>query len=328
MSKKQISLFLILITVLFIKLPSLAYATSCSVSTYRDGKLEDPLIISKDMDHLPAGTKIEFKISSQGGFEPGKYDALLWEFWPFYEGWKSTERGPNGTLVTEDGNGLFNELSTYSNTKDIWAAGDHEIKVSRNGVGDYCKTYYHIRKTLPVNKALECNILGPKSPDGSSDIKLSGTVKPEGKYRFFIPFNKRESQFTVDSSYSISEQNLKQFNPGNYQVLLQKEGTVIDPDNNIIHPWENTNCLIRNLQIVPTDPSKPADLTPILISSSQPGAAITPIQVCTDDDAKNGICSSSGGKIFEGCNDPTKAGYDPTNPAIATAIGCIHTNPT
>ncbi len=44
---------------------------------------------------------------------------------------------------------------------------------------------------------------------------------------------------------------------------------------------------------------------------------------CTDPKK----CSSGGGKLIEGCNDPSKPGYDPKNPAIATAIGCIHTNP-
>jgi hypothetical protein len=33
------------------------------------------------------------------------------------------------------------------------------------------------------------------------------------------------------------------------------------------------------------------------------------------------VCGSSGGQKIEGCTN------DPDNPAIATAIGCIHTNP-
>lgn len=38
-------------------------------------------------------------------------------------------------------------------------------------------------------------------------------------------------------------------------------------------------------------------------------------------------CTSGGGKLVEGCSDSSKPGYDPNNPGIATAIGCIHTNP-
>lgn len=42
---------------------------------------------------------------------------------------------------------------------------------------------------------------------------------------------------------------------------------------------------------------------------------------------KYAVCGASGGQRIEGCNDPTKPGYDPKHPAIATAIGCIPTNP-
>lgn len=37
--------------------------------------------------------------------------------------------------------------------------------------------------------------------------------------------------------------------------------------------------------------------------------------------------ATSSGKLIPGCNDPTDKSYDPNNPAISTAIGCIHTNP-
>lgn len=37
--------------------------------------------------------------------------------------------------------------------------------------------------------------------------------------------------------------------------------------------------------------------------------------------------ATSSGKIIGVCNDPADKNYDPKNPGIVTAIGCIHTNP-
>lgn len=59
-------------------------------------------------------------------------------------------------------------------------------------------------------------------------------------------------------------------------------------------------------------------------------------KVCKDpkdsgfDKNKNAVCTYSGGQTITGCSyDPKNpSAYDPNNPGIATAIGCIHTNPT
>ena len=86
------------------------------------------------------------------------------------------------------------------------------------------------------------------------------------------------------------------------------------------------SCQTSEITITSTAPPQP---------TINPSASINPVPAPVvkkcgdkDDNGNEIICSSGGGKIIEGCNDPDKPGYDPKNPAIATAIGCIHTNPT
>ena len=215
-------------------------------------------------------------------------------------------------------------------TKAIWQVGRHPIEVIRQGApGNYCPNLAYEIKKLSQTEQVSCTILGPTEANIETPIKLSGTISPDGKYRFSIPslnlntnrvVANKDTLFSPDASGNIPEQNLGILNEGTYAVVLQTQVKVYDPNiQNYINTWQNvTSCRIGTI-VVSSKKDKPKPNTsPTPIGSGQPTGPgrPSPIDICKTDPTK---CSSAGGIP---CDTS-----DPKNPGYQTAIGCIHTNP-
>lgn len=90
-----------------------------------------------------------------------------------------------------------------------------------------------------------------------------------------------------------------------------------------------TDTSISPITVIASDSENPSIYGSATLTVIPSTGSVTP-RVCSDQDIQNGRCTSAGGKPTPGCNDPNDPN-DPKksnpHPGIATAIGCIHTNP-
>lgn len=311
MSKLRIFLIFCLFGLIFFKLPDSAFAATCELIT-------SPAQITIPNDKINPDQPItyEIKVADRGAND--RYDVILQEGGIFgigFDGWIGTQPDAGGTLRSS-GNALIRTVRDFGG-KAIYKEGDHQITVKRLG-SLYCSLTYSISKELPSNQQVVCTILGPKRPNSSSDIRLSGNISPAGTYRFLIPNagNKIIGPFSPDpANDNRFEQDIGQLNPrtyqNSYQILLQKQN-IDDPIQ-----FDDTNCLINNLTVESPDANPSPDPTLVQIGSGQRGGGlITAAKFCTDQQIAQGKCSSAAGQQRLGC------------PGIITAIGCVDTSPT
>lgn len=100
--------------------------------------------------------------------------------------------------------------------------------------------------------------------------------------------------------------------PGNHIISLRQKKNTSAYLNPLIPTKQLFGPALCPLQFNVGTPDKPGRV------SEQPTALS---RNCSLADIRQGKCSSAGGLSIKGCTD------DKNNPAIATAIGCIHTNP-
>ncbi|MBU3957436.1 pilin [Patescibacteria group bacterium] len=311
MSKLFLLIFIIFYSVFIF--PKESLADNCTLSTK-----PSRIIIPSGKDSLPKGYIIEYEIKVN---DSGNYKVTLQDFLLRFEGWDNVTQNSSGFLTQKDGKWLIKTIGINDSSLAIYKQGRHQIKVERKEVsGTYCTPSYTIYKE-EESKQVVCIISQtPSTPNGSSEIKYSGSVLPaDGQYRFWLPDIKKSSeQFTPDSAGVISEQSLGFFNPGTYQVRLQKyiPGFISQTGTTgtIEYFWKDTNCIIKNLVISSTNQNPNPNLTPAQVGS---GGAQGPIN-CLQNDS----CTSAAGIP---CNP--EGGGSGTG-GIMTAIGCIPTEPT
>ncbi len=233
-----------------------------------------------------------------------------------------------------DAKGLIQFKSKPDGNSSVYGKGSHNIEVERKGAsGAPCVVQYTISSQEDV-KEVQCNIsVNPGTPNPQTQVTYSGTIKPDGLYRFKFPsltvkLNNEKGYFPKDgfrpdAKHEFS-QNLGLIDEGDYQVALQKKLPQFFPDPQgggyYLDMWKDipsSSCNISNLVVVPTSQNPKPSSGPVPAGSGAP--SITTPNPCDPNDpaydAKK--CASGGGE---------QCGTD-KNPAIATAIGCIHTNP-
>lgn len=220
----------------------------------------------------------------------------------------------DGVLLGPDGNppGI-----KYDPISSLVQPGSHGFYVVKEGVsGRYCDGSYKIEFDLSGG-IKNCSIeFDPNDPDETQNITVKGTLDPPGTYGLKIP-GRTLPYFRVDASGNIPPQNIGKFNPGQYSLTFQIEQTG-GPTGSYMF---DTNC--QALIDVASQGSKGSAKQ---IGTPGPGGTRygAPIRkTCDPNDVsyEPKKCTLSGGKEITGCTG------DRDNPGIATAIGCIHTNP-
>ncbi|MBI2314696.1 hypothetical protein HYU93_01385 [Candidatus Daviesbacteria bacterium] len=239
-----------------------------------------------------------------------------------------TSRPVDGTLVDEtltDGP-VFPGI--YYDGGSLFEPGDHTFYLERKGSpGNYCKGKYTIKKDESGGITACVINFSTLTPNETDKIEVTGYIQPPPQSTILINQgyklkiegpSKLDVVITVDPTGNFKSTPLGptgKLNPGNYTITLYKTQSPVGAITPNISEFV-TNCKY-NMNVASS--GSPGSIT-------QPGTPGTTgsSTACAKDDPK---CSSGGGKLVSGCNNPKDLNFDPNNPAIATAIGCIHTNP-
>lgn len=225
----------------------------------------------------------------------------------------------DGALLDPNGDGF---PSLHYNPGDVLFKSErHTFYLEKKGSpGKYCEGSYEIKPDLSGG-IQSCTLNFSPRPDETTNITVDGSVKPANEaYQLSITGTARKNiKLTVDSNGTIASATIGQLNPGSYTATLQKKSFEMagnDPPI-VVEVYKDTNCQYK-LDVAPT--GSQGDTSQI--GNAGPNGAPAPAvaKKCGDKD-ENGneiICAKAGG-------DPCTT--DPKNPGIATAIGCIHTNP-
>lgn len=195
----------------------------------------------------------------------------------------------------------------YAGMHNIIAMGDNTPR---------CKAQYTVadadvncKLTLAVSNSISIN-----PPDGiipSSEVKVSGeNLTDKGQFFLYIDNNDLlQNNYVSTPTFSNIKIDNKKLTPGRHNVYLRRKYTLVAPLQSDLGP-----------PICPKEFTVGTPDAPGSVSTSPPGTSAT---VCTGAD-----CTSGGGKEIPGCGRKDANGNDdPRGSGIATAIGCIHTNP-
>src|SRR3989338_3187750 len=232
----------------------------------------------------------------------------------------------DGALLDPNGNGF---PSLHYNPGDVLFKPErHTFYLEKKGSpGKYCEGSYEIKPDLSGG-IQTCTLNFSPKPDETTNITVDGSVNPANEaYQLSITGTARKNiKLTVDSNGTIASATIGQLNPGSYTATLQKKGFETTGHPPItVEVYKDTNCQYK-LDVTPTgsqgDASQIGNAGPL-------GAPPSPVSKKCGDKDKNGkeiICAKGGGQEAPGCTDAKYPNGSP-NPGIATAIGCIHTNP-
>lgn len=231
------------------------------------------------------------------------------------------------TSKDSDGVYIFKELNksdTRLGTPCEFDVGTHEVIVKNPAGTDQCSATYTV-----LNADSQCqltikdsdNLSIPEKDiavDSRSNLTVSGKNLSGRKFGLLmnndILKGSHEADFIVNTEFTGIKIPNNLLTPGQHIISLRRpipKGPIHNPLDDFFRNYYWGPPLCPRIFTVGT-PEKPGKVTP-------GETEIT--KGCTEEDIKQGKCTSAGGKEAPGCTNNTG------NPGIATAIGCIHTNP-
>ena len=214
-----------------------------------------------------------------------------------------------------------------------FAYGPHTIivkAVTSSGPVDQCIASYNV-----AYSGAQCQLeINPKTNiTSATPISVSGkNLTPEGRFVFFFDndaidvannplaratFNV-SGDVTISATGTFGPKSIPQqyITPGRHSVSLRQRKFYSGPFDLIWNAAEEDEFFfdppLCSAVFRVGDPTNPGSALP---------AGIDLLNGCSASEIQAGRCTSSEGRIVPKCTD------DPNHPAIATAIGCIHTNP-
>ncbi len=296
-----------------------AFALEPDTDTCKLVSITPPAVIPPELGYLPKNTEFEYTIHVT---EAGTYKAYLRRAIFLGLG----EIGFDNLAPDSSGSIKFKNTPGADGTTNVYSEGLHKIEVVRKDASGYtCIIEYEISKQEGI-KNVGCNLfIDPATPNPQTPVTYSGTIEPDGLYRFKLPLlvvklDKEKGYypkdgFKPDASHQIS-QNLGKINEGTYPVILQRRLSELITDqsggksyHDVWKDIPSSSCRIKNLRVITT------------VKNPHPSTGPVPVGFGTSSITTPVIPATASGVELPGCTD------NADRPAIGTAVGCIRTNP-